>query len=158
MPTGQKYLVHDLKTLDRGATVVVHLSGSAANVRLMDSLNYQAYKSGRSHRYAGGLVKKSPHRIFVPRSGHWYLTVDMAGLRGTARARVAVDPPPFSSVDDTAETLSERQDKVPAKSDTTVDETWDVFICHAGEDKREVAVPLYKALLVRDVKGSLQRR
>src|SRR5690349_652480 len=95
MPTGQKYLVHDLKTLERGATVVVHLSGSAANVRLMDSSNYQAYRSNRNHRYLGGLVKRSPHRMVVPKSAHWYLTVDMAGLRGTTHARVTVEPPPL---------------------------------------------------------------
>jgi hypothetical protein len=45
-------------SLKKGATVVVRLS-KAANVRLMDATNFNAYKAGRNHRYIGGLVKKS---------------------------------------------------------------------------------------------------
>ena len=55
-----KYQVYDLGQLKKGQQVQVTLSGNAANVRLMDSSNYQSYKSGRNHRYAGGLVKRSP--------------------------------------------------------------------------------------------------
>jgi hypothetical protein len=155
MPTGQKYLVHDLKTLERGTTVVVHLSGSAANVRLMDSSNYQSYKSGRAHRYFGGLVKRSPHRIVVPKRAHWYLTVDMAGLRGTARAQVDIEPPPLPTARSATDhgSLASLRRELPTGVDPSVDETWDVFICHAGEDKREVAIPLYEALTALGVKA-----
>jgi hypothetical protein len=51
---------YDLGHLDRGRIVQVTLSGSAANVRLMDSSNLSAYKSGRQHRYVGGLAQSSP--------------------------------------------------------------------------------------------------
>ena len=155
MPTGQKYLVHDLKTLERGATVVVHLSGNAANVRLMDSSNYQAYKSGRAHRYVGGLVKRSPHRMVVPKRAHWYLTVDMAGLRGTTRTRITVEPPPLPTARSATDhgSLANLRTELPSGVDPVVDETWDVFICHAGEDKREVAIPLYEALTAQGVKA-----
>lgn len=60
-----------------GETVVVTLSGSAANVRLMDSSNFQSYRSGRSHRYIGGLAKSSPVRSGIPHSGNWHVTVDI---------------------------------------------------------------------------------
>lgn len=152
MPTGQKYLVHDLKTLERGATVVVHLSGSAANVRLMDSSNYEAYKSGRAHRYVGGLVGRSPHRMIVPKHAHWYVTVDMAGLRGTVRARVVLEPVPSLPAKSAVElgSLADPRGQFLIEPDAAA-ETWDVFICHAGEDKVEVAIPLYEELVARDV-------
>jgi hypothetical protein len=63
------FTVHDLKQQKRGATAVVTLRGSAANVRLMDSSNYSAFKAGRRHHYVGGLAKRSPVRLPIPRSG-----------------------------------------------------------------------------------------
>ena len=38
----------------QGDVVVVNISGNAANVRLLDSTNFQNYKSGRRHNYYGG--------------------------------------------------------------------------------------------------------
>jgi hypothetical protein len=82
------YNVYDLGNSHSGETVVVELSGSAANVRLMDEANYQNYRNGRQHQYHGGLAKQSPIRIQIPHSGHWYVTVDMNGLRGSVRSSV----------------------------------------------------------------------
>lgn len=79
---GMNYIKYHWNRLEKGATIVVTLS-TAANVRLMDSTNFNAYKKGRRHRYAGGLVRKSPFRITVPRTGNWYLTIDLMGLKGT---------------------------------------------------------------------------
>ena len=45
----------DLKQRKRGEIVEVQISGNAANVRLMDSSNFQACKRGRNHRFVGGL-------------------------------------------------------------------------------------------------------
>jgi len=87
-----KYQVYDLGQLKTGQRVKVTLSGSAANVRLMDSSNYQNYRSGRSHRYAGGLITKSPVVLGVPSSGHWYVAVDLQGLVGTVKSSVQVLP------------------------------------------------------------------
>ena len=39
---------------ESGDVVVVNLSGNAANVRLLDSSNFQSYKAGRRHSYYGG--------------------------------------------------------------------------------------------------------
>ena len=65
--------------LEKGSTIVV--TDKAANVRLMDSTNFNAYKNGRNHRYTGGLVRTSPFSITVPRTGRWYLTIDLIGLK-----------------------------------------------------------------------------
>ena len=90
-----KFVRNDLGYRKGGEVVEVSLTGSAANVRLMDSSNFNAYKSGRQHRYRGGLVKRSPSHLRIPHSGHWYVTVDMQGLRGRTNASVRVLPRPL---------------------------------------------------------------
>src|SRR5690242_2695685 len=92
------YVVHDLGRQSKGATAVINLSGSAANVRLMDSSNYQKYKSGRDHRCIGGLARRSPVRLTIPSSGHWYVTVDLLGLKGRVRSSASVEPPPLPAL------------------------------------------------------------
>ena len=67
---------YDLGQLKGGEIVEVILKGSAANVKLMNSSNFQSYKSGRRHTYYGGHVTRSPYKISVPSSGRWYVTVD----------------------------------------------------------------------------------
>ena len=78
--------------LSSGDTIEVILQGSAANVRLMNDANFQAYKNGKKHKYYGGLVKKSPFRLNVPSSGKWNVTVDMAGLQGQVKSSARVLP------------------------------------------------------------------
>lgn len=145
-----KYLVYDLGQLKRGERVQVTLSGNAANVRLMDNSNYSSYKSGRSHRYAGGLVTKSPVVLGVPSSGHWYVTVDMQGLRGTTNASVRVLPSalpqyqeaPLASVP----SLVQGRQQSPYGLPEDNFREHDVFISHASEDKDEIVRPLAVAL------------
>ena len=144
-----KFNYYQLGNRQRGDVVEVNLSGSAANVRLLDSTNYQSYRSGRKHRYYGGLVKRSPARIPIPHSGTWYVVVDMQGLRGTSRSSVRVIPqetlsplPEYNS-----RPLSPLVQPVHAASDSMdSDGYFDVFISHATEDKEEVARPLARAL------------
>ncbi|MGE8535186.1 MAG: DUF1883 domain-containing protein [Chryseobacterium sp.] len=146
-----KYLVWDLKQLKRGERVKVTLSGNAANVRLMDSSNYQNYKNGKSHRYAGGLVKKSPVVLSVPNAGHWYITVDMQGLRGSTNASVQVLPSalptyqevPLSSV---PSLVQDRHDSLPFGAQEEDYSIHDVFISHASEDKEDIVRDLAIAL------------
>jgi hypothetical protein len=54
-----------------GTVVEVTLRGSAANVRLMDSSNFNSYKAGRQHRYYGAWPKdpRSGCRCRVPVRG-----------------------------------------------------------------------------------------
>lgn len=82
----------DLGHLERGQVVEVALSGSAANVLLVDHSNLTAYRNGRQYRAYGGLMRRSPAGIAVPRSGRWYLIVDMAGLSGRTRASYHILP------------------------------------------------------------------
>jgi len=139
---------YDLGNLNSGQIVEVTLSGSAANVRLMDASNFSSFKSGRQHRYIGGLVKQSPYRVQVPSSGRWHVTVDMNGLRGTVRSSARVLPGalptarslPLASVP----SLVQRDFSPDAGS---VSREYDVFISHASEDKEAVVRPLAAALV-----------
>ena len=145
-----KYNVYDLGQLKSGQRVQVTLSGSAANVRLMDSSNYQSYKNGRSHRYAGGLITKSPVILGVPSSGHWYVTVDMQGLRGTVRSAVQVLPSALPQYREpalsTVPSLVHNENESPFNMEDAFSKSYDVFISHASEDKDEIVRPLAYAL------------
>lgn len=144
-----KFLVWDLKQQPRGARVQVALRGNAANVRLMDSSNYSSYKSGRNHRYVGGLVKKSPVTLGVPSSGHWYVVVDMQGLGGSTNASVTVLPSALPEYRDaplaSVPSLVQGKEKMPFDESEDVRDH-DVFISHASEDKDDVVRPLAIAL------------
>lgn len=145
-----KHLVWDLKQLKRGDRVKVALTGNAANVRLMDSSNYGNYKSGRSHRYVGGLVTKSPVVLGVPSTGHYYVTVDMQGLRGSTNASVQVLPSALPSYQDaplsSVPSLLQGREQSPFGSLENDYREHDVFISHASEDKDEIVRPLAIAL------------
>jgi hypothetical protein len=75
-----------------GAVAEVTLSGNAANVLLLDATNFQNYRSGRRYSYRGGHVTRSPYRVAIPHSGHWYVVVDMGGYVGRVNASVSVLP------------------------------------------------------------------
>src|ERR1051326_1007657 len=90
-----QFQYYDLGHKSGGEIVEVVLSGNAANVRLMDSSNYQSYRAGRQHRYHGGLAKRSPVHLQIPHSGHWYVTVDLQGLSGSVRSSVQMLPGPL---------------------------------------------------------------
>lgn len=149
---------YDLGRLDEGATVVVTLS-TGANVRLMDSSNFNSYRSGRRHQYRGGLANRSPMRIAVPSTGHWCLTVDLAGLRATqVRSSVAVEPPALPVARASQSPLIGIRNEPPTHlTPDDTGQTWDVFISHAGEDKQAVALPLYDALTARGLKVWLDK-
>lgn len=139
----------DLGRQKRGAVAVVSLSGNAANVRLLDSTNLQAYRNGRRHRYYGGLVKQSPYRIAIPRDGHWYVAVDLQGMgpRAKVRCSVHVEQPSLPVARSAAPApLSEVRVERPPTAVVEEYGAWDVFVSHASEDKDEIARPLYQAL------------
>jgi hypothetical protein len=81
---------YDLGLLSGGETIVVTLQGTAANVRLMDSINFSAYRAGGQHRYFGGSATRSPVRLQVPNAGHWHVAIDLGGYRGSVRSSVRV--------------------------------------------------------------------
>lgn len=141
------FLKYDLGNLKRGEIVEVTLT-SGANVRLMDSSNFNSYKNGRKHRFYGGLAKKSPTRLQVPNTGHWYVAVDMQGLRGSTKASVRVVPGALPEIKERplSEIPSLVRDNVPPPV-ASRGEAYDVFISHASEDKDEFVRPLANALI-----------
>lgn len=156
--SGMPFTQYHWNRLDKGVTVVVTLT-KAANVRLMDSSNFNSYKNGRAHRYQGGLVKTSPFRITVPNSGSWYLTVDLMGLKASnVRSSVAIEPPalPVAKTSSVQSLTGIRHERPPVVPDDN-GETWDVFISHASEDKNSVAEPLAIALREHGLKVWLDK-
>ncbi len=61
-----------------------------ANVRLLDSNNFQKYRNGGEHRYYGGRAIRSPFVIPAPHAGHWHVVIDLGGYAGSVRASVGV--------------------------------------------------------------------
>lgn len=51
----------------------------AADVFLVDSMNFQRYKSGQNFDYFGGHYTKTPVKISVQGTGRWYLIVNGGG-------------------------------------------------------------------------------
>lgn len=58
----------------------------AANVQLLDPLNYENYKNGRGYRYQGGYATETPVRFEPTRPGRWHVVIDLGGGAGRVRA------------------------------------------------------------------------
>lgn len=145
MPKHQ-FIHSNLGHRKKGEIVEITLS-AAANVRLLDSSNFQHYRNGRKHQFHGGLVKRSPFRIQIPRSGHWHLVVDMQGLRGSVKASSRILPSPLPEAKETP--LSSVPSLVQDNSPPDVDDVhreYDVFISHASDDKETIVKDLAEAL------------
>lgn len=143
-----KFTHYDLGSRKRGEIVEITLSGSAANVRLMNSTNFSSYTRGRQHSYIGGLAKKSPIRLQIPQTGHWHVTVDLAGLRGSVRSSIRILPSPLPTI--TERPLSSIPSLVhrePGIDSEEGDREYDVFISHASEDKDAIVRQLANALI-----------
>lgn len=144
------YLYKDLGNLNGGEIVEVRLNGQA-NVKLMTSSNYSAYKNGRRHNYYGGLATRTPVRLQVPSSGHWYVTVDLGGYAGRVSALINLLPGLLKPIeqpslkDISSLYLGNYQEN--AHENANSPKGYDVFISHASEDKDSVARPLANALV-----------
>jgi hypothetical protein len=147
-----QHLKYDLDTLRAGSVVVVTMKNQA-NVLLMDAANHRTYSSGRGgrYRYTGGLAKRSPVRLQVPSTGHWFVAIDLGGASARISASVAVEPPPRGAlppIRDSADVLRQIKHGAPEPppADVLGGRTWDVFVSHASEDKVAIARPLAEAL------------
>ena len=148
-----KFTHFDLGFRENGEIVEVVLSGNAANVRLLDGLNFSSYRGGRKHRYFGGCARKSPVRIAVPHSGHWHVVIDLQGLRGNVRSSVRVIPrslPPIREVPLSSVPSLVRDPAIDQNSPNGSRPT-DVFVAHAKEDAEIVVRPLVDALIAEDL-------
>ncbi len=83
------FVHYDLGQLHPGQVVEVAVN-IAANVLLLDSHNFNAYRSGGRFTYYGGHVTRSPYRIRVPQSGNWHLAIDLGGASGDLRSGVTI--------------------------------------------------------------------
>lgn len=150
-----QYTVYDLHQCNRGDRIQVTLQGNAANVRLMDSVNYNNYKNGRKHSYYGGLARRSPIVLTVPNSGHWYVTIDLAGLRGSVRSSIRKLPSPLPAYREPSLASVPslvRKEPIPFGDSEDTQLEYDVFISHASEDKEDVVRPLANALVERGLR------
>jgi hypothetical protein len=150
-----RFLEFELGHRRAGDVAVVTLT-SGANVRLLDSSNLQRYRRGDRHQCYGGLAKRSPVQIPIPRSGRWYVVVDMQGLRGTTRASVSVRPGsslrPLSPIHEYRQELAEiahNAAEAHPPVDVQDEREFDIFISHASEDKQAIVRPLALALRER---------
>jgi hypothetical protein len=155
MAGGQPFNFWDLGSCDRGDVWRVELD-KAANVFLVDSSNYSAFKAGRRFTYnGGGLIERTPHDFVIPRSGRWYIVAHSWGLRYAARISLQklsparpmlVAAPNIVDIRSIARNAAaySGDEAAPLVAPTTKD--YDVFISHATEDKDAIVRPLAHAL------------
>lgn len=143
--------VWDLGSRRAGEVLEITLSGTAANVRLVDASNLGRLKRGQQHRYTGGHYTRSPVRMPIPSNGQWHVVIDHGGNRGSTRAAVRVLPgnlpagrtlKPSGNVRAGLEEIAGNVADLVEHSGDVID----VFISHAWEDKDAVARPLAAAL------------
>lgn len=144
----------DLGQLPRGAVVELQLSGSAANVWLMNSSTYSRYKRGNSVRAIGGHTRRSRVRLRTDGSGRWYAVADLGGYPGRLGLAARVLPGPAAPLRQSpnlpsGSPLISFADELPEEAFEERD--FDVFISHATEDKSAVVRPLAEALDARGV-------
>jgi hypothetical protein len=84
---------YDLGFQPSGTVVTVTLSGTEANVRLLDELNFRSYQRDDAHHYVGGHYRRSPAVLHVPTDGRWHVAVDLGGAAGNVTSSVQVRHP-----------------------------------------------------------------
>jgi hypothetical protein len=99
-----KYLYYDLGEQQQDTCVVTHLRGSAANVILLDPLNFHWYRHGRPFLYTGGLYTHTPARVQIPADGQWYLVIDCGGVKHPRVANIEIVAPDESPAAPEADT------------------------------------------------------
>ena len=87
------YTHYDLKDIRAGVTIEITLS-AIANVRLMTNADFDLFRNARQHKFLGGVAKKSPIRLTIPKDAHWHVVVDMEGHPGKAESTIRVVPKP----------------------------------------------------------------
>lgn len=148
------FIHHQLGHRQRGEIVEIHLD-ARANVRLLNSSQFAAYKAGRSFRAIQGQATSSPIRWQIPQNGQWHVAIDFGGYPGRVRSSVQVLPgslPPLRSQQTSQlATIAENLAEEAPQSGIDRAKAFDVFISHAGEDKEAVVRPLAGELVDRGV-------
>ena len=78
-------------TVKAGPDNIIQVSLSReANVRLMDSVNYQKYRLKKKYSFIGGMAMTPVFDLRPKNKGEWHVIVDLEGLEGEVRASVEV--------------------------------------------------------------------
>jgi len=147
------FVHHKLGHCKRGQIVEIQLD-ARANVRLLNSSQFAAYKAGRSFRAIQGQALRSPIRWAIPQSGQWHVVIDFGGYPGRVRSAVQVLPGTLAPIGQNASQLAmiaENLAEEAPESGADHAKAFDVFISHAGEDKDAVVCPLASELVDRGV-------
>jgi Domain of unknown function (DUF1883) len=88
-----KFSYYDLGEQPERAVAEVRLTGSMANVLLLDAANFARYRADAPFVYVGGHQKRSPVHLEVPHAGRWFVVVDLGGFKGRVRGKVTVLAP-----------------------------------------------------------------
>lgn len=89
-----RYAYRDLGQQQAGSTAIVRWGGSAANVILLDPVNFRKYVERMPFiHHAGGRCRNSPARLSIPQDGCWYVVVDLGGYVTDAAPTVEVLEP-----------------------------------------------------------------
>ena len=85
-----RYAYQDLGEQAKGTTAIVRWTGAAADVMLLDPVNFVKYTEGRNPvMYSGGgHFRRAPAELEVPEDGRWYVVADLRGYSTQARATV----------------------------------------------------------------------
>ena len=83
---------YDLGNLDKGRTVEIVLEGNAANVYLLDNVNYKQYVRGVEFQAVGGLKRSSPVKLQTTKLAHWHVVIDLPSGHGIVKTSYRVLP------------------------------------------------------------------
>lgn len=80
---------HEIGHQRAGTVVLLGLIGSAANVLLLDSSQYAAYRSGSFQAQSvDGQATQSPAQLRIPHDGWWHVVVEHGQAAGSVRSWV----------------------------------------------------------------------
>lgn len=88
-----RYCYYDLGEEPNDRLAVLRTRGSAANVILLDPLNFYRYRNGQLFSYLGGYCRRTPVRLKIPKGEHWYLVIDHGGYGGRVQPELQVLTP-----------------------------------------------------------------
>ena len=91
-----RYAYRDLGCQTKGDRVIVRWSGgSAADVLLLDPVNFAKYRGARLPvAYSGGgRYRRPPAKLTIPEEGRWYVVADLRGYSTLAEATVEMPHP-----------------------------------------------------------------
>jgi len=81
--------IHAREYLQGGQSVRVDCD-TQCNVMLTDDSNFNSYRTGQRFTCYGGHAQRFPVILTAPHSGHWNVTIDLAGASANIRYSINV--------------------------------------------------------------------